>query len=90
MLFRSIDVTAAPPDTRALLARLDSRAVLVVAADDVDVLEAAWIAPLSRALTAGVIARLEIVIDLCGVTVARPALLKFWRGPRMPAQWAGC
>jgi hypothetical protein len=85
-----IDVTAAPPDTRALLARLDSRAVIVVSADDVDVLEAAWIAPLSRALTAGVIARLEIVIDLCGVTVARPALLKFWRGPLMPAQWAGC
>jgi hypothetical protein len=84
------DVTAAPPDARSLLARINSRAVAVVAADDVDVLEAAWIAPLSRALTAGVIARLEIVIDLCGVTVPRPALLKFWRGPRVPAEWAGC
>jgi hypothetical protein len=84
------DVTAAPPDAQSLLARLSSRAVAVVAADDVDVLEAAWIAPLSRALTAGIIARLEIVIDLCGVTVARPALLKFWRGPRVPAEWAAC
>jgi hypothetical protein len=84
------EVTAAPLDARALLARLSSRAVAVVAAADVDVLEAAWIAPLSRALTAGAIARLEIVIDLCGVTVPRPALLKFWRGPRVPAEWAGC
>ena len=41
------DVTAAPPDAQALLARLSSRAVAVVAADDVDVLEAAWIAPLA-------------------------------------------
>ena len=57
------DVTAAPPDAQALLARLHSRAVAVVAADDVDALEAAWIAPLARALAAGVIARLEIVID---------------------------
>ena len=57
-------------------------------ADDVDVLEAAWIAPLMRALAAGAIARLEIVIDCWSVTVARHALLKFWRGARVPAQWA--
>jgi hypothetical protein len=80
-------VTAAPVDAQALLARLDSRAVAVVAADDVDVLEAAWIAPLMRALAAGVIGQLEIVIDRWNVKVARHALLKFWRGTRMPAQW---
>jgi hypothetical protein len=85
-----VEVTAAPLDARALLARLRSRAVAVVAADDVDVLEAAWIAPLSRALATGAIARLEIVIDRCGVTVARHSLLKFWRGPRGPAEWAAC
>ncbi len=56
-----------------------SRAVAVVAADDVDALEAAWIAPLARALAAGALARLEIVIDEWDVTVARHSLLKFWR-----------
>jgi hypothetical protein len=84
------DVTAAPPDAQAMLARLRSRAVAVVAADDVDALEAAWLAPLSRALAAGVLGRLEVVIDRCAVTVARPSLLKFWRGQRAPAEWAGC
>jgi hypothetical protein len=81
------EVTSAPPDTQALLARISSRAVAVVAADDVDALEAAWIAPLSRALAAGAIARLEIVIDSWSVTIARHALLKFWRGTRPPAEW---
>ena len=80
------EVTSAPPDARALLARLRSRAVAVVAADDVDALEAAWIAPLARALAAGAIARLEIVIERWSVTIARHALLKFWRGTRAPAE----
>ena len=82
------DVTAAPPHAQALLARLRSRAVAVVAADDLDALEAAWIAPLARALAAGALARLEIVVDSCAVTVARPSLLKFWRGQRAPAEGA--
>ena len=84
------DVTSAPHDAQALLARIGERAVIVVAADDVDVLEAAWIAPLSRALAAGAISRLEIVMDRCAVVVARHALLKFWRGTRAPAEWAAC
>jgi hypothetical protein len=81
------DVTSAPPDAQALLARLNSRAVAVVAADDVDALEAAWIAPLARALAIGAIARLQIVIDSWSITIARHALLKFWRGTRPPAEW---
>jgi hypothetical protein len=84
------EVTAAPLEVHAILARLRSRAVAVVAADDVDVLEAAWIAPLARALARGAIARLELVVDCWKVTVTRPALLKFWRGPRQPAEWAAC
>jgi hypothetical protein len=81
------EVTSAPPDAQALLARVSSRAVAVVAADDVDALEAAWIAPLARALATGAIARLEIVIDQWRVTIARHALLKFWRATRAPAEW---
>jgi hypothetical protein len=84
------DVTSAPPDAQALLARIGSRAVAVVAADDVDALEAAWIAPLACALAAGAIARLEIVIDRSTVVIARHALLKFWRGTRAPAEWVAC
>lgn len=84
------DVTAAPTDARTLLARLSSRAVAVVTADDVDVLEAAWIAPLTRALRTGSVARLEIVLDPWRVSVARHALLKFWRGARVPAEWVAC
>lgn len=84
------DVAAAPPDVPAMLARLRSRAVAIIAADDIDVLEAAWIAPLSRALAVGALARLEIVIDRFAVSVARPALLKFWRGQRAPAEWLTC
>jgi hypothetical protein len=84
------DVTAAPTDVQSLLARLRSRAVVVVAANDVDVLEAAWIAPLTRALRTGSIARLEIVLDRWRVSVARHALLKFWRAARVPAEWVAC
>jgi hypothetical protein len=84
------EVTVTPLDARAVLARLRSRAVAVVSADDVDVLEAAWIAPLTRALATGAIGRLEIVLDCWRVTVARHALLKFWRSARVPAQWAAC
>jgi hypothetical protein len=84
------EVTAAPTDARAMLARLNSRAVVVVAADDVDALEAAWIAPLARALGTGAISRLEIILDRWHITVERHALLKFWRSARTPAQWAAC
>lgn len=85
------EMTVPPPaDAQMILARLQSRAVAVVAADDVDVLEAAWIAPLTRALTTGAIARLDLVLDCWRITVARHALLKFWRSSRPPAEWIAC
>jgi hypothetical protein len=84
------EVTAAPTDAQTMLARLNSRAVVVVAADDVDALEAAWIAPLARALGTGAITRLDIVLDRWHVTVERGALLKFWRNARPLAQWVAC
>ena len=82
------EVTAAPTEAQALLARLSARAVLVVSTDDIDVLEAAWIAPLTRALTVGAIARLDVIVDRWRLTAARHALLKFWRSARPPAQWS--
>jgi hypothetical protein len=85
-----LEVTAAPPDAQTLLARLQSRAVAVVAADDVDALEAAWIAPLTRALRIGAIAQLDLVLDCWRITVARHALLKVWRSSRTPAEWVAC
>jgi hypothetical protein len=80
-------VTAAPLDARPLLARINARAVAVVTTDDLDVLEAAWVAPLARAMRAGLIARLDIVLDRWQLTITRGALLKFWRAERTPAQW---
>lgn len=82
------EVTAAPSEAQTLLARLSSRAVVVVSTDDIDVLEAAWIAPLMRALTVGAIARLDVIVDRWRLTAARHALLRFWRGARPPAQWS--
>lgn len=83
-------VTAAPHDAEALLARLESRAVAVIAADDLDVLEAAWLAPLAHALAAGIISKLDIRLDRWHLAVTRQALLRFWRAERAPAQWAAC
>lgn len=88
--FNELEVTAAPPDARTMLARLQSRAVAVVAANDVDALEAAWIAPLAGALATGAIARLDIVLDCWRISVARHSLLKFWRSARTPAEWVAC
>jgi len=67
-----------------------ARDALRLRANRITVLEAAWIAPLGRALATGMLARLEIVIDEWDVTIARHSLLKFWRRPRTPAQWTAC
>jgi hypothetical protein len=84
------NVTAAPIDAQALLARISSRAVAIVSADDLDVLEAVWLVPLARALATGLIAQLDVILDCWHVTIARHALLKFWRSRRNPSQWAAC
>lgn len=82
-----LSVAGAPADAKALLARLRSRAVAVVDADDLDMLEVVWLAPLTRPLIAGVITRLDVVLDRWQIAVPRGALLKFWRDERSPGEW---
>jgi hypothetical protein len=82
-----LSVAGAPANAQALLARLQSRAVAVVEADDLDMLEVVWLAPLTRPLVAGVITRLDVVLDRWQIAAPRGALLKFWRTERNPAEW---
>lgn len=82
-----LDVAGAPANAMALLARLQSRAVAVVDADDLDMLEVVWLAPLTRPLVAGVITRLDVVLDRWQIVVPSGALLKFWRTERNPGEW---
>lgn len=89
-LYRLHDHTVepAPADARALLARMTGRAVAVIAVEDLDTLEALWIAPLARALTLGRLAHVDLVLDRWRLAIPRRALFKFWRHQRSPAQWA--
>jgi hypothetical protein len=85
-----LDVAGAPADAKALLGRLRSRAVAVVDAYDLDMLEVLWLAPLTGPLVAGIITRLEVVLDRWQIAVPRGALLKFWRAQRNPGEWLAC
>jgi hypothetical protein len=82
-------IAAAPADAAALLAQLSSDAVAVIDVADLGILEASWLSPLARALSRGVITRLQLVLDRWQLSVERAALLKFWRPDRAPAQWLG-
>jgi hypothetical protein len=70
-----------------LLARMRSSAVAVLATRALDELEARWAAPLLRALRAGTIGQLDLVLDRWRLTIDRPALFRFWRGALPPRQW---
>jgi hypothetical protein len=81
---------AAPADAQELMSRLQGRAVGVIETDDLDALEAKWAAPLAHALAGARLAHLDLLLDNWRITVARSSLLRFWRRPRSPAEWAGC
>jgi hypothetical protein len=80
----------APADSRQLLqsSAAMTRVIAVVAAEDQAALEENWVAPLARALAAGQLSRLDLVLDDWHVDVSRAALRKFWRRPLPPSQWA--
>jgi hypothetical protein len=81
-------VEPVPTDAKALLARMTASAVAVVAVEDLDTLEALWIAPLARALAMGLLGHVDLVLDRWRLAIPRRALFKFWRQQRSPAQWA--
>lgn len=68
------------------------RAIAVVPMADsvvekIDALEAQWIEPLKGALAAGVIDRVDLILDGWHLDVSRASLRRFWRRPLPPAQW---
>jgi hypothetical protein len=78
-----------PDDARDLLARLSApQTVAVVDCRDLDTLESRWIGPIARALRAGTLAHIELVLDRWRLVIQRRSLIRFWKTPRPPAQWA--
>lgn len=71
-----------------LLAAVARRAEVLAVVPEADGdLDAAWFAPLARALGAGRIAHLDLVLDDWRLSVGRLAWWRFWRRPRAPAEW---
>lgn len=54
---------------------------------EVDALEQRWLAPLARALAAGKLGRLDLVLDGWHCDVSRGHLRRFWRKSLPPARW---
>lgn len=81
-------VEPAAADARSLLSRAAKHSVAVIDIEDLDTLEALWLAPLARALLVGAIGRVDLVLDRWHLAISCAALLKFWRSERPPARWA--
>ena len=83
-------LSAEPDDAASLLARVQSPTVAVVDVPDLDTLETRWLAPISRALLAGAIAKFTLMLGDWQLTTARAAMFKFWRRDRALTEWAAC
>jgi hypothetical protein len=70
-----------------LLARIPGRALVVVDAPTLRVLETRWLDPLVRALRAGRIASLEVILARWRIRLDRLASFKFWRRPLPLREW---
>lgn len=79
-----------PVDAQALLAQVTGPTVAVIDAPDLDTLEARWLAPLSRALLGGAIAKLTVQFDAWRVDAQRAAMFRIWRRDLQPVQWPAC
>ena len=77
-------------DAAALLAQVAGRTVAVIDISDLDALEAKWLAPLSRALLGGAIAKLTVMFDDWRIETARAEMFKLWRRELQPVKWAAC
>lgn len=78
------------PDAAALLSQIGGPTLACIDAAGVEALEAQWLAPLSRALLSGAIARLTVMFDGWQVVTDRAAMFKLWRRDLQPANWAAC
>lgn len=78
-----------PPTSDALISAVagSSRALAVIAADDLESLETQWLGPLTAALSSRKLARLDFVLDGWHLQLDRAALRRFWRKARPPSEW---
>lgn len=83
-------VRATPIDVPTMLSQMQRESVAVIDASDSDVLETQWLAPLTRALRGGAIAKLTLMLDEWQVTADRAAMFKLWRRERPPMEWSSC
>jgi hypothetical protein len=83
-------VEALPADATTLFSQLQGASVAVIDVPDLDALESQWLAPLSRALRGGAIAKLTLMLDEWQVTADRAAMFKLWRRERPPMEWSTC
>lgn len=81
-------VKSQPQDAAALLSHISGPTVAFIDATSAEVLETQWLAPLSRALRSGAIAKLVVMFDGWRVVTERAAMFKLWRRDLQPANWA--
>ncbi|HEY5754993.1 MAG TPA: hypothetical protein VIU34_04175 [Steroidobacter sp.] len=76
-----------PTDAVTLLKQISGPTVAVIDATDAETLETQWLAPLSRALMSGAIAKLTLMFDGWQVVSHRADMFKLWRRDLQPANW---
>lgn len=76
-----------PADAASLLAQIRGPTVAFIDVTNAEVLETQWLAPLSRALLSGTIAKLTVMFDGWQVVADRAALFKLWRRDLPPTSW---
>lgn len=83
-------VKSRPTDVTALLTQVSGPTVAVIDVTNAETFEAQWLAPLSRALLSGAIAKLTVMFDGWQVVTNRAAMFKLWRRDLQPANWGAC
>jgi hypothetical protein len=83
-------VKSQPADAGSLLAQICGPTVACIDVTGAEALETQWLAPLSRALRSGAIAKLIVTFDGWRVVTDRAASFKLWRRDLQPAHWATC
>jgi hypothetical protein len=81
-------VKAPAADAAELLSQVAGPTVAIVDVPDLETLESKWLAPLSRTLLSGAVAKLTVLFDEWRVDTDRVALFKLWRRELQPLQWA--
>lgn len=83
-------IQSPPSNAAALLPEISGPTVVVIDVSDADTLEAKWLAPLSRALQSGTIAKLTVMFESWQVVAGRADMFKLWRRDLQPANWGAC